>query len=265
MLIDAFTYFNEANILDFRLKLLYPITDMFVIVEAGHTHSGKPKPWNFEQSKDQFAWAMDKIVYVKYEVPKDLLVPYESPEAYDPAHICWQVENAQRNAIADAVGYIRGDAFIMIGDVDEIPNPDAVQFLLDNKAPAKEPVGFVQEMFYYNLKNLFGGWNGTVMTTVGEAKIRTPQGLRNNRSGWSSNILGGGWHLSYFGSPEKVREKVVSFAHQEYNRDDYTNEELIAKRISGGNDPFDRYMKSVPKSPAAFPPEFIKYAKEEWW
>ena len=67
LLIDSFTFFNEYEILDFRLRLLYPYIDKFVIVESDHTFSGKPKPYNFLANRDRYAWAMDKIVYYQHK------------------------------------------------------------------------------------------------------------------------------------------------------------------------------------------------------
>ena len=47
MLIDAFTYFNEKELVELRLKYLDPIVDYFVVVESNVTFTGKSKKWNF--------------------------------------------------------------------------------------------------------------------------------------------------------------------------------------------------------------------------
>ena len=47
MLIDAFTYFNEKELVELRIKYLNNLVDYFVIVEADITHQGKKKDWNF--------------------------------------------------------------------------------------------------------------------------------------------------------------------------------------------------------------------------
>ena len=49
MLIDAFTYFNEKELVELRLKYLSEIVDCFLIVEADFTHTGKEKKWNFPE------------------------------------------------------------------------------------------------------------------------------------------------------------------------------------------------------------------------
>ena len=47
MLIDAFTYFNEKELVELRLKYLDSIVDYFVVIESNITFTGKEKKWNF--------------------------------------------------------------------------------------------------------------------------------------------------------------------------------------------------------------------------
>ena len=47
MIIDAFTFFNEKELVELRVKYLNEIVDYFVVVEADTTHTGKSKKWNF--------------------------------------------------------------------------------------------------------------------------------------------------------------------------------------------------------------------------
>ena len=50
MLIDAFTYFNEKELVELRLKYLNPIVDHFVIIESNITFTGKEKNGIFQMS-----------------------------------------------------------------------------------------------------------------------------------------------------------------------------------------------------------------------
>ena len=43
MLIDSFTFFNEYELVELRIRYLEEIIDVFVIVEANITHQGKKK------------------------------------------------------------------------------------------------------------------------------------------------------------------------------------------------------------------------------
>ena len=43
MIVDAFTFFNERELVELRIKYLNDLIDYFVIVEADVTHTGKEK------------------------------------------------------------------------------------------------------------------------------------------------------------------------------------------------------------------------------
>lgn len=45
MIYDCFSFFNELDLLEIRLNVLKDVVDRFVLVEAGETHAGKPKPF----------------------------------------------------------------------------------------------------------------------------------------------------------------------------------------------------------------------------
>ncbi len=44
---DCFTFYNEFELLELRLRALWDVVDYFVLVEADRTHTNKPKPFYF--------------------------------------------------------------------------------------------------------------------------------------------------------------------------------------------------------------------------
>jgi beta-1,4-mannosyl-glycoprotein beta-1,4-N-acetylglucosaminyltransferase len=44
-------------------------------------------------------------------------------------------------------------------------------------------------------------------------------------------IKNGGWHLSFFGDIEFIKNKVKNFSHQEYNNEYFIDDKRIFKRI----------------------------------
>ena len=54
MIIDAFMFFNEYDILEGRLEYLYDTVDYFVIVESDITHSGQKKSLNYANNIDRY-------------------------------------------------------------------------------------------------------------------------------------------------------------------------------------------------------------------
>jgi len=50
-----------------------------------------------------------------------------------------------------------------------------------------------------------------------------------------------GWHLTYFGSPEMISNKIDSFSHQEYNKEEFKNIDYIKEKVSSGEDLFGEW------------------------
>ena len=55
-----------------------------------------------------------------------------------------------------------------------------------------------------------------------------------------NTIPTGGWHFSYLGGVEKIKFKIKSFAHTEFNKDEYLCDKHLLSSITKGNDIFKR-------------------------
>lgn len=249
MIIDACIFFEEIEMLAFRLRYLYDYVDKFVIVESDHTFSGKPKRFNFLDNVERFEGANEKIVYYPLHFNASDM---DTPDSH------WKLESIQRNAIIGACGEFPGDATLMISDCDEVPDVHATTIIGQQ---------FVcrQKLFYYDLNHHCGDWDGSIVTSLDVARANSLQRLRDARQRQDTVLANGGWHLSYFGSPAVIKHKIESFSHQEYNTAEFTDEYRIAQRIANHSDLFDRpvAMKKVPKE--SFPRRFIEFAPKEWW
>ena len=62
-IIDSFIFYNELDMLKYRLSLLNDYVDYFVLVESNYTHSGKLKELFYEKNKELFAEFNHKIVH----------------------------------------------------------------------------------------------------------------------------------------------------------------------------------------------------------
>ena len=58
-------------------------------------------------------------------------------------------------------------------------------------------------------------------------------------------IEDGGWHFSFVMSNSKIREKIRSFAHTEFNKSKYINIKSIRKNISLKKDLFGRELNFI--------------------
>ena len=77
---DCFQFFNELDLLEIRLELLYEQVDYFVISESNKTHSNNDKQLNFENNKDRFAKYIDKIIYITEPMPNEIFTIIKKDE-----------------------------------------------------------------------------------------------------------------------------------------------------------------------------------------
>jgi len=224
MIIDSFIFSNELDMLKLRLNYLNPVVDKFILVESSVTHSGQTKPLYFEENKHkpEFAEFLHKIEHI---ILNDL------NGASHPWGYSWTRENTHRNAIIQGLKSVPDDALVMISDVDEIPRLEKVG----------QVGGYVQTFLYYYLDVHTGQpWVGTVCDTAKNVLLKTPQKYRDERF-MMDKVQNGGWHISFFMSPEEIQAKIQNFAHQEYNKNTFTDIDRIKNRIENLIDPFDRH------------------------
>lgn len=260
MIIDAVIFNNENDMLDFRISILSPVVDRFIVVEADHTFSGKPKPYNFDAKR----FKGKNILYHKVKIDASDLKLDKPPKVYDPSHDCWKIEYRQRDAIKDAIGTFKDEDIIIWGDADEIPSREAVKAA--GKHHANLPLVYDQAFFYYNLKHWRQeAWRGSIFCTVKMLREKGGQTVRDQRNKMAWIIKPGGWHLSYFGVADKIAQKIEAFSHQELNTPEFKDKSHIAECISTGRDLFKRQtsVKAVPRN--FFPPYFVELAPKEWW
>jgi beta-1,4-mannosyl-glycoprotein beta-1,4-N-acetylglucosaminyltransferase len=258
LLIDCFTFFNEYDILEGRLEYLYDFVDYFIITESNLSFAGNEKPLNFLNNIDRYERFKRKIIYHPFITEKNSYNFVQNIDVVDYDTGQWVMERAQRNHITTALNQFKQDVYVMVSDVDEIPSRHALDFVINN-FPDTEFVSFVQDFFYYNLTNKNDNiqWRGTVMTTKANAIQHGTQYLRHNSYGMLG-ALNGGWHLSYFGSAEKIIEKIENFSHQEYNKSHYKQIDKINNAIANGLDVYTG-AKTLSKVDANyFPDDFYK-------
>jgi beta-1,4-mannosyl-glycoprotein beta-1,4-N-acetylglucosaminyltransferase len=204
MIIDAIMFFNELDILEARLHELDSVVDKFVIVESLERH-GSP------EAKPSFIAGNWSVVKPFEHKLKYLCLPRLEPP-HTSRDSSWPRENFHRNALMDCLPeFASGSDLLMISDCDEIPRASV---LASNFHVLRSGVHSLnQDMFYYDVNNYIGKWNGTVIASVDEVMRQGgPQALRNRRDDWP-HLDNSGWHFSYFGGFDRVMTKLRSFAH----------------------------------------------------
>ena len=240
---DCFMYFDEEQVLDLRLNVLYQNVDYFVIVESIYNHKGEKRNLLFKSQK--FEKFNDKIIYLVYDKIPQLVEPIketDNEKEKDGKYIMNALyrENAQRDFILEGLKSAKKDDLILISDVDEIPKLSSVNL----NQIKNEIILFKQDMFYYkyNLSLPNFKWTGT--KAVKKKNLVSPQWLRNVKDRkypfyridtfFSDKkyidikiINDGGWHFSNIKSPEMIEHKLRSYLHhREFDQVSLSIEEI---------------------------------------
>jgi len=195
MLIDAFLYAGERDILELRMEILKDKVDQFIAVEGTHTFTGLPR-------------SIEPLYYprLQHHIVSDF--PEASPRN------AWKREMWQRNKILDALSPYRDSDMVLVSDVDEIPNPKDIPSFV----PFGELVRFQHELYHFHFhlhvigdKSAKKGWSCASLCRLGDLRVWYPQGVRNQIP---ATIIYSGWHFSWFHDPET---KLRSYSHQELN------------------------------------------------
>jgi len=259
MIIDCFMFYNEYDLLEGRLEYLYDKVDHFVISEANITHTGKVKPFNFMQNITRYQKYLDKILYFPLIVDGskyDWNIP-QGVENNESA--AWQMDTMQREHIISGLKLFGPGAIVMISDLDEIPLKPTIDRAIKSLNINNPAVTLWQDQHWYNLKQKqIKPWPGTVVTSNATVKKHGIQVLRNAR--WTlPGIENGGWHLSYWGTPEHIQNKLNSFTHQELNTAEVNSIENIQKKIAEGKELFGRVgFECVPIDPTTLHPDLVR-------
>jgi Glycosyltransferase family 17 len=257
-IVDCFIFYNELKMLEFRLEYLYNTVDWFVLVEATKTHAGNPKPLFFQENKDRFSKYLDKIVHIVVDdMPMQVatpakrgILPYQTPKQQKQPDYSIIRENYQRICIVKGIQKLTldDDDLIIISDVDEIPDRNTLKTLnIDDNV-----YGLLQDFYYYNLtcKNTDFWTMSRILKFGTYKKQHNTQFIRFGILPDVSKLIPrGGWHFSYFGSPEFIANKLKNFCHQEFNNSNFTDIQTIETRVKEGVDLLCRSTEKFMKIP----------------
>ena len=260
MIVDAFTFFNEKELVELRIKYLNDLIDYFVVVEADVTHTGKEKKWNFPSILDNELKEFSHKI--KYHQMKIDLKKAEREKSLNYVGGTWgrsfKADNIQRNYIKNASEQFSSKDIIIISDLDEIPSREKIDFVKNCDFKVIAPVAFDQALFHLNCKYLsLEKWIGSIVTTKELIEKYQPQIFRDNKNK-ISRFTEAGWSFSSFGGVSRVREKFEAFAHEEYNKEKFINETHIKKSAELGTDLFYRDVKKKQINKNFFPKDLLK-------
>ncbi|CAG2171211.1 unnamed protein product [Oppiella nova] len=203
--IDTIIFSIELDLLEIRLKQLWPFVDHFIVLEADRGFTGRPKPLYLNRSLDRFSWAKDKLRYHSYG-GLTALMPGEGP---------WKNEAQMRDILNDIVAkYARNGDAIICSDVDEIPSRQTVRLLKDTDDSWRAHIDIYDHEFNYR--------HGRLSDT---------------------QLADSGWHCSFcFRHISDFVFKMTSYSHNDRVIDEKVlDKNEIQKKICNGEDVYDMY------------------------
>lgn len=188
---------DELDMLEAQLFENYDRVHRFIVVEATRTHTGAPKPLHFDACKSRFDVYGDKIIHVVCDYLPD------AEQVPDP----WVRERMQRDAAMAAFLHLTDPQdIIIVSDVDEIPSTAAF---------SQNPDPFLGGNLYLRFCTVDTPGSPGVMQVLARAgAVSSVDRLRQVREALPPYDRAG-WHLSWFGGQDAIREKIACFCHQE--------------------------------------------------
>tara|TARA_Y100000816_G_scaffold237525_1_gene183518 strand:+ start:1000 stop:1812 length:813 start_codon:yes stop_codon:yes gene_type:complete len=233
---DCITFFDENLITNSRFEILNNVVDYFIVCESKYDHKGRKKKINFKLLNKKFENKVRHIVI---------------NEKFPNLSNLWKTEEYQREKIFNKLKDAKDDDLILYSDSDEIPDPIKIK----NLKLKKKYAIFMQKFFVYklNIYNKYESpWEGTRICKKKNLKsftfLRKKILKKNlNKSFWKfyiekdiKIINNGGWHFNNLYSVETISKKLKVFPHREFNSSEFSNIDIIKKKISNLEDLFDR-------------------------
>ena len=264
MIIDSFLFFQELDLLEIRLKYLYPLVDYFIIVEAKQSFTGASKKYIFEKNSKRYSKYINKIIYYKIEdvhysydhlinfldksnskVKEKICNILKKHNYYDKNNLSHVLDSYHRECLHLALSKVcNSEDIVLLSDLDEIPSFQVLKNLKQEKS-LKSLTVFVQNEFQYYLNNYANNiWYGTIACPYKLIKKYSLNEIRKESIRFPS-ISNSGYHFTSIGNKESIVSKIENWGHQEFNQK--IVKDNIEENIKNGKDIFYRFKKNKNK------------------
>lgn len=233
---DCITFFQENLVTNLRFEILKEVVDKFIVCESLYDHKGNKKKINFCLDNKDLSNKVSHLI-LNHPFPEKIISPWDR-QAYQREYIFKGIEDAN------------DEDYVMFSDPDEIPNP----LILKNLNLNKKYGIFLQKCFNFkiNLLNINETpWEGTRIVKKKFLKsfnfMRQKILKKNIKKWWNLNLEksiqifeDGGWHFNNLLTIDQISLKLKTFAHSEYNKEEFTSIENIKEKIKNKKDLFNR-------------------------
>lgn len=249
MTYDCLSFYNELDMLDFRLHHVYPHVEKIVIVEGDRKYTGQAYESNFKKNYNRYKWASSKIIHT--------IVPLKEHPVDR-----WENEAIQRDGFLQDLR-LKDDDIVFLSCVDEIIKTELYDLI---SAPVEASLILDNYYYYFNGKDI-GSKSKHPMPIVFNGWRESLHRLWEERH--SMMVLDdAGWHFSYLGGIDQIKEKLSAYSHIENDTDEVKDN--LVKNIAEGNDIFGRSDHKFEYVPIddTFPQELVnnqdKYKNLIW-
>lgn len=278
---DCTQFFQENDVYEIRLNQHWDFVDKFIVTEAGETHTGRKKPFNFDLKR--FEPYKEKLHYVNFPNFQDEIRKYPwLIDDYAKTHregTCledWIRDYFQFNYMYKTLLELdaKNDDIVIFSPCDEILKrsafEEAATIIKDPNfhSPRNlKPILFFDTFLYMYKINLqhhkdTGEYACASMTSFSNLKKMLPATMRQTMYGDNRthpNIKNAGWHFCSIdtGKGEMLLEKYRSWAHsKDINHDRektkfelQTPEEAVERMLQD----FGNIFKPIPITYATHP------------
>ena len=221
-------YNNEAEMIYIHIWRLYDYIDKFIIVTSNISHSGHQKKISFEPFEQNIKPFLSKVDFVNFN---NICKRKEYPND----DYSWCIEKSQRDYaktfIEEHYNPTKKDLLIVV-DIDEILTREGILYIKNNPPyNFKFIKGTYYFPYYYHRIN---DWNKGYIVRYNKrmkslSKYRSMPIKRNKLIEFKNDpkkpLI---THCSYcFKNIEDFRNKLITFAHREYNKPPYITNNWI--------------------------------------
>ncbi|XP_035706569.1 uncharacterized protein LOC110848618 isoform X1 [Folsomia candida] len=261
--IDAVIFSIELDILEIRIRELWDVVDIFLVMEADRTFVGRPKQLYLTENLYRFSWASMKLRHVPL---LDTLKAHPAKE--------FDNEMQMRISMSKAVEALapKDGSLIIVSDVDEVPFKNTIKLL-------KSCTGYPTNELHLQMKNYLYSFEFRPATTNWKPHVTLFKhknfNYHHGKRKSNHTLANAGWHCSFcFRYLSDFLFKMTSYSHHSRVTGEHLlRRENIQKKICEGADLFDMLpeaysykeliaaMRNVPRtsSTAGIPETVLRY------
>jgi beta-1,4-mannosyl-glycoprotein beta-1,4-N-acetylglucosaminyltransferase len=222
-IIDTIFFYDEIDMLIFRLSELNEHVDQFIIMESGIDFLGNPKPLFFKENEHLFEKWKDKITYLSFEnmSSKEFDELFNSIKEIKIQSIkldrIINRQNVHLYLLTILYHYLRSsdlyfEDLIMVSDVDEIPDLTKLPEINDKiifSCVYLRQKNFIWSTDFISSKPNLGTICGQFTTIITSPSIFMDSWIFKNTSNIQSlETVDSGYHFSHFYDIEKTKKKL---------------------------------------------------------